>query len=180
MAPVYGRKEKVMKLIIRVLFAAGFILIGAASGFCEDLYYGGYDGTWDGKLKIFGFDLVTHSEELNSADDLDVRLQIKGTSARVFIQDDGKWSEVKSRQFRIVVDKTNAVIFATDSSSDVYDKTGSGGWVETWSFTLTHKDAATLYVAWTRSVNNYLRPPWRDRRGVPHIHGGFGEISRQQ
>jgi hypothetical protein len=166
-----------MKLVGRLLLSAALVLLSATFGYSEDLYYGGYDGMWQGSLKIHGLDLTTFDETQKSSSEMDFRLQIKGATVRVFTKGND-WDEVKNGQFRIVVHKTSAVVYAADSANDVYDKTGSGGWVESWNFSATHKDVDTIYVAWVRSVNNYLRPPWRERRGVPFFISGFGEMTR--
>jgi hypothetical protein len=41
-----------------------------------------------------------------------------------------------------------------------------------------HKDANTLYVVWTRLVNNYMRPPWSEKIAASFLFSGFGEVVR--
>ncbi|MBN1378012.1 MAG: hypothetical protein JXA04_02120 [Gammaproteobacteria bacterium] len=93
-----------------------------------------------------------------------IMLMINGTNVSVWSgrQDtDGNvsLSPVKQDSFKIVQHKTNAIVFAIDSSSDVFDTTGAGGWVETWNITLTKKGESSIYAYHVRSVNNYLIPP---------------------
>lgn len=158
-----------------MLFACAIIALAPTTAASEDLYYGGYDGVWRGKLKISMLDLKSGAPQPDPSD-LEFELQIRGNVVHVFSGADHE--EVKAGGFRIATHKTNAVIYTTDSANDVYDKTGVGGWVETWNFTATHKDTNTLYVSWVRAVNNYLRPPWRDRKGQPFVLSGFGELNR--
>ena len=161
---------------VRAFFTAAFLIAGSAFASGEDLYYGGFDGTWQGGLKPFDPDLVSQWRN-GDRSDINFRFQIKGSIARVFFQSDGAWIEAKNWQFRIAVHKTNAVIYAIDSSSDEYGKTDSGGWVETWNFTVTHKDENGLYATWTRCVNNYIRPPWGEQSGRAFCTSAFGEMS---
>ncbi|MGH7982695.1 MAG: hypothetical protein ACREFF_06055 [Candidatus Udaeobacter sp.] len=167
-----------MNVKYHFLLSVALVFLNTAIASTEDLYYGGYDGTWEGKLQGYRIDLATF--EQHSGGTMHVRLQIAGTQVRVFTKSGEDWSETKGKKFRMTIHKTNAVFYAIDSSSDVYDKTGSGGWVETWNFTATHKSVDTLYIAWIRSVNNYLRPPWQEKPGVPFMLSAFGEMSLVQ
>lgn len=85
-----------------------------------------------------------------------IRLVIQKNVAKVFLKYPGKWREIMPGQFNSKSHKTNAIVYAFNSSGDMYDKTGKGGWVETWNFTLTHKDKEILYGYFIKSVNNYL------------------------
>jgi hypothetical protein len=138
---------------------------------------GGFDGTWVGKLKTIpasSFDAQIGSGKEGDASEL--ALVVQGQAAKVYLRRDGKWSEVKPGAFRVEAHKTNATVTATDSSTDVYDKTGRGGWVETWSFVLTHKTATELYAAWWRAVNNYLEKP--GEKSARFFMGAFGELQK--
>jgi len=143
----------------------------------QDLYLGGFNGTWEGTLARRKLDLKTFALQ-GDPSEWRLRLVISGTTARVFYFDKqtNEWSEIKSNEFRIATHKTNAIVYATDSAEDVMDRTGSGGWVETWNFTLTHKDKDTLNVSLTQAVNNYLEPLTKDSARI--IYTGFGEILR--
>jgi hypothetical protein len=171
------REGKVIKLLLHILLSMTIVFLSTDVGLSEDLYYGGFDGAWEGKLKARALDLPTLDEKF--ATEFDLKLQIQDATVRVFAKPKGKdWEEAKKGEFRIAVHKTNAVIYASSSADDVYDKTGSGGWVETWNITATHKDANTLYVVWTRLVNNYMRPPWSEKIGASFLFSGFGEVVR--
>ncbi|GEM_PF-1808360 len=127
----------------------------------DDLYYGDFNGSWEGTLYLIGLDLpgfpYTLSTKEIDKNGGESKIVVSGQNVEVYYKWKGKWKEVKPGQFKINKHKTNAIIFAINSSSDVYDKTGSGGWVETWNFTLTYKDKNSVYVYVTRAVNNYMK-----------------------
>ena len=154
---------KVAALIVAVL-ALG---IGASAG--QD-YYGGFDGTWEGKLK----QLVSYPDpkQVSQVDLLERRLIISGDSVRVYSRQDGKWLESKPGAYRIFTHKTNAVIFATNSDA---------GWVETHNYTITHKGRDDLYVYFVRSVNNFELPAdHKNENGMDGrtFQARFGEMVR--
>jgi hypothetical protein len=112
------REGKVIKLLLHILLSMTIVFLSTGVGLSEDLYYGGFNGAWEGKLKARALDLPTFDEEFATEFDL-----------KLHIQDATVWDEIKKGEFRIAVHKTNAVIYASSSASDVYDKTGSGaGW----------------------------------------------------
>jgi hypothetical protein len=143
----------------------------------QDLYFGGFDGTWEGTIRARNIDLNSFESEGEVAE---ARYKFVVTGANVhvfaFIKSKNEWSELKPNIFQIVTNKTNAVIYAINSSQDVMDRTGSGGWVETHVYTVTHKDADHLYVYRTRAVNNYLISSDKDDARV--LAAGGGELSR--
>jgi hypothetical protein len=143
----------------------------------QDLYYGGFDGTWKGKIDFQRLDFKTPDKK-GSADERGLSIVISGGNVRVFIEIKNEMVEVKPGQFHLQTHKTNALIYAIDSSTDVLDKTGSGGWVEAWTYTVTHKDQDTLYVYFVRSVNNYLKSA--DKENARFFQGGFTEITRSK
>jgi hypothetical protein len=156
--------------------AAFLFLTGVQESCGEDLYFGGFNGTWEGAIPTRAIDQKTFDfkgEPLNWR----YRLIINGTTVHVFYKSENKsgWSEVKPNKFQAAIHKTNAIVYAIDSAGDVMDKTGSGGWVETWNFTLTHRDKDTLYVLFTRAVNNYLEPLTKDN--ARFIYAGAGQFS---
>lgn len=118
----------------------------------------GFDGAWAGVISVIDTSLYNPTplpDELGTAIDtmkLEIAIEIEGDAARVYIKNDNGWKEVKRGSFDIVVHKTNAVVAAIDSN---VAKDMSAGWVETWNFTLTHKDDKALYAYWVRAVNNY-------------------------
>jgi hypothetical protein len=162
-------------LIKVVAVALSILVAGAHLASAQDLYYGGYTGTWQGKLKAADLAVLDALVGVGKGE-AEIRLVIEGTNARVFVRGKDQWNEVKPGAFRAVVHKTNAVVYAIDSARDVEDKTGSGGWVETWNFTLTHKDKDSLYALVVRSVNNYLKPAGTD--GARFFVSVFGVMSR--
>jgi len=142
-----------------------------------DLYMGGFDGTWVGKLRTIApaaYDAAAGSGK--EGEEFEYAIVAAGQAAKVYLRSDGKWREVKPGIFRIAAHKTNATVIATDSARDVRDTTGNGGWVETWSFVLTHKTDATLYVVFWRAVNNYLKKP--DEKNARFFRGSFGEMQK--
>ena len=59
--------------------------------------------------------------------------------------------EVKPGSFGAAYHETNLIVAAMDSA---FAKDGRTGWVGTWNFTLTKKDADAVYAYWVRAVNN--------------------------
>ena len=151
-------------------------LAGVHGGQSQDLYFGGFNGTWEGTVSTRKMDLKTF-DFIGERSDRTIRLVIADATARVLLFNKSKnaWGEVKPTQFRIESHKTNAIVYAVNSSSDVMDQTGSGGWVETWNFTITHKDKDSVYVEFAQAINNYLVPPTKDI--ARFIHAGGGELS---
>jgi hypothetical protein len=169
-----------LALIVGVLFAVS----GAVARADDDPFMGGFDGRWQGEMAVIDMTPYDPGASAPSVKTRKVQIVINGASAHVFYFYDktNSWNEVKAGEFVLAVHKTNAVLYATDSSEDVYDKTGSGGWVETWNYTLTHKDRDSLYVTFVRAVNNYLEPPDK-KDDAGHREGrffvvAFGEMRR--
>ena len=108
----------------------------------EDLYYGGFNGTWVGRLQSITPDSSDYPSVLNAVNGkwgLEIKIVVDNQDVKVFRRPSQDWNEAKAGEFTISTHKTNAVIFATNSSEDIYDETGYGGWVETWNITLSHK-----------------------------------------
>ncbi len=139
---------------------------------------GGFNGTWVGKLRIVDPAAVDGTVGSGTAGkEYEYAVVVAGASAKVYSRKDGSWDEIKPGAFHVAAHKTNAIVYAIDSSTDVYDSSGSGGWVETWNFTVTHKNTTTLYAAWTRSVNNYLKKP--SDRAARFFVVAFGEMHQE-
>jgi hypothetical protein len=168
---------------IKTIMCALAILCGI--GTCaiaqdDDLYYGGFDGRWEGAMAhvpLQQFDVPN----VNYAP-VEYAFSITGQDVKVYEKLNGVWQERKLGGFRLVQFKTNAIIVSITASSDIKDQTGSGGWVETLNFTITHKDRDGLYVSLTRAVNNYLHA-YDDKSadGVPlgrFVNVLYGEMDR--
>lgn len=150
----------------------------APTGAEDALYMGGFNGTWVGKLRVVDPAAVDSTVGAGTAGkEFEYAIVVSGTSAKTYFRKDGSWEEIKPGAFHVAAHKTNAIVYAIDSASDVYDSSGSGGWVETWNFTLTHKNSTMLYVAWTRSVNNYLKKP--SEHGARFFIVAFGEMHQE-
>ncbi|HEY9035564.1 MAG TPA: hypothetical protein VIM96_02520 [Pseudomonadales bacterium] len=135
-------------------------LVNNNSGTSNAIYLGGFDGTWEGRLEPISPNEYPF-KHIDSGS-WHLKLAIVNGEVSVFSRDpknSAGWRSVMPGKFSITEHKTNAVVFAMASATDVLDKTGSGGWVETWNITLTKKDKASLYVVHTRAVNNYLQKP---------------------
>ncbi len=152
-------------MLLRSLSLA--VLLGAAPAAAGDTIQ--LNGVWDGKvtyLKGTG-PLVGHLEG-----DRALRLEIQGDQVHVFFGSDAaRMREVKANEFRIAPYMTNAVIFVSDSGSD-----REGTWVESWTITVTLKDANTMLADYSRVVNNLALPVTSDH-GKFAIQA-FGELKR--
>lgn len=164
------------------------VLCLPSSGFAaDDLFMGGFDGIWEGTLKWVNPKQMDQSKILSSDwiakhEGMQIRLVIQKNVAKVFLKYPGKWREIMPGQFISKSHKTNAIVYAFNSSGDIYDKTGKGGWVETWNFTLTHKDKEILYGYFIKSVNNYLLSyDSKDEKGTiigRFYRSAFGELKK--
>lgn len=124
----------------------------------EDLFFGGFDGRWEGTLTAIPAEQYDQDHGVTVPPN-QYAFYVLGKKVRVYYKNkENEWQESKPGAFQIVTHKTNALIFVITSSQDVMDKTGSGGWVESQTFTITHKDKKQLLVAMTQTVNNYLLP----------------------
>jgi hypothetical protein len=107
-----------------------------------------FDGVWEGAIY---FDKEAFLSATGTPDTgVKYRLEISGPVVRAFLEEDGKFVELKPGLFHIAPVETNAVIFATEASPD--------SWVESVVFTVTQKDARTLLVQLARVVNNRTLP----------------------
>jgi hypothetical protein len=144
-------------MVKRFLLAAIFSIVGSVAAFSQtDLYKSGFDGRWEGTLKYVSPESYdkTHG---NVPSNTEFAFTVNGKSAKVFYRlDTGEWHEAKPGTFSFVAYKTNAIILSMNS-----DGIGGnpGSWVETWNFTITHKDNDSLYVIFSRAVNNFREEP---------------------
>lgn len=177
------------KLSLQLFFLTIMFLIHHSVLADEDLYYGGFNGSWIGKLELQNPDSNNYPYVLYRFEDKkkytvgqELKIDINNENVRVFEKKGDQWDEVKTGQFNIYNHKTDAVIFAMTSSLDVYDKTGRGGWVETWNFVLSHKDKETIFIHFVRSVNNYLFPYNKKNEQGEYIGrfliSSFGELKK--
>jgi hypothetical protein len=153
--------------ILKSLFLAILLLLPLPAIAADDPYYGGFDGRWEGTLRFVPAE--AYDPEIGYAtESARYAFAIKGDTVSVYSNDGTGWEESMPGNFRIAMHKTNGVIFAHHSSID--DKSGKTyGWVETWNFTFTHKDENSLYVLFTRAVNNL---------GVPYDYRAQGARGR--
>jgi hypothetical protein len=119
-------------------------------------FYNGFEGRWDGDFRRIPsqvFDPKLPNEN-DSRVLTGISFEISGSSVKVFAKyPNVDWLEVKRGTFHILIGGTNAVIASITAGSDP-----EGGWVETWNFTVTHKERDSLQVVWTRAVNNFNMP----------------------
>lgn len=136
--------------------------------------FGGFDGVWEGRL-YYGKNLLYPFETYPK--DLRIKIAIKSDKVNVYLFSNDEWDEITPGLFRIETHKSNAVIFALNSSKDV---PGRGGWVETWNFTLTHRDNESAHVFFVRAVNNYLLKPdhREDNKAGRFIYSYNGTLNR--
>jgi hypothetical protein len=105
---------------MKSMIAGALITLFSLSGVCrcqtQDLYFGGFDGTWEGRLAGGTLDLKTFDFAVPRSD-LTYRIVVAGATVHVLFIDKSKneVSEVKQDEFRIVSDKTNAVIYTMDN-----------------------------------------------------------------
>ncbi len=152
---------------------AGALAILAASGLqAQDFRYEGFDGTWVGSLHVVDAAAIDSPiAEGKAGQALDFAIVVAGDTAKVYSRPRGKWDEVMPG-FQIGSHSTNAIVFATGSGK----YSDGGGWVESWTFTLTHRDRDSLYAAVWRVVNNYSKPP--DQKGARVAVALFGEFRK--
>lgn len=122
-------------------------------------FYNGWIGRWEGQLHPTStqpFSPLSPEEatEAAASPGTPFAFSITADSAKVYTKaKDGSWSEVKAGNFHLLTAATNAILFAM--TADLNTSTKTGGWVETWNFTITHKERDSLDVVWTRAVNNF-------------------------
>jgi hypothetical protein len=139
-----------------------------------------FDGAWSGTVKLI--DPNTYNPVPVVTDpskpwqDLELAIEIEGQTARVYVRNNDKLTEVKPGAFGAATHRTNAIVAASDSAL-APDQTA--GWVETWNLTLTHKDDDALYVFWMRAANNYHLPAMSNE-SARFFAVGSGELTRTE
>lgn len=140
----------------------------------QEIYHREFDGIWQGVF--YGNENFEYPRFGGNAI-INLRVEIAGDKVKVLNSWRGKYRETKAGKFKIVIHKSNAIIYAIDSSKDIHDKTGSGGWVETWNITLTHGTTGSLYGTHVRAVNNYLLSPLsKTRSGLMSFSGVLKKV----
>lgn len=113
------------------------------------------DGQWEGRLRMrepFASPDLTKSPV---SEDVSLRVVIDKGTPKVFVLDDGEWSEVMPNDLTIMRYRSNAIITGFQASG-----TENNGWVETWSILITVKNDDEVVAEWGRIVNN-LNPSAR-------------------
>lgn len=103
------------------------------------------DGAWEGSLAM------VHGAGLGERDypPQTWRFVIAGDTARAFLLRDGKTQEIKPGKFRLLRERSNAVMTAVDSGKDK-----DGEWIETEAFELLQRSPEEVLVTFAGAVNN--------------------------
>jgi hypothetical protein len=124
-------------------------------------FYNGFIGRWEGDFQPIPSQVFFPSPPNAPATNAEnppitqVAFSISASSMQVYIRPvGGVWREINPGSWRGTMGRTNAVIFSITSGTD----SDGDGWVETWNFTITHKERDSLDVVMTRAVNNYNKP----------------------
>jgi hypothetical protein len=124
------------------------------------------DGTWQGTIH---FDKEAFLADTSTpAAGVRFRIEIHDVVVRVFIEENGTFTEAKPGMFHIAPVAANAIIFATQQGNDA--------WLESWCFVVTAKSRDLMIVEYTRLVNNYTMS--HDEKGADFATRGAGEFSR--
>jgi hypothetical protein len=129
------------------------------------------NGLWQG---VINFDKEAFlSQNGTPAEGRAYRIAIDGEDVHLFLAHDGGFFENAEGAVHIAQVKSNAVIYATafspPSADGVY-------WVETWTFTVTLKDADTLLAEYVRVVHNVGVPAGAE--SASFATRGAGEFKR--
>ena len=113
------------------------------------------DGDWFGHLEIRK-PYTSASPVIKKIDKapLVLTVSIRAKSVRVFMYQDGDWSEAMRGKWVLVRRGPTAVAYATNSSDS-----NKSGWVETWTLTMTASHDKVLATEWSRVVNNLNANP---------------------
>lgn len=149
-------------------------------------FYNGFDGRWEGAFKREPsqvFDPLFPTEapaDPTNPPVTNTAFTINKNSAQVYLKDGAFWNEIKAGGFRFLASGTNAVLFSITGN---VSNTPTGSWVETWNFTITHKDRDSLQVVVVRAVNNFTHPSdYLSENGKTpgrFFHQLYGEMTRQ-
>lgn len=124
------------------------------------------NGEWRGVLHPL------HGINLDPRDwNLELKISIHGNKPAVFIRRGKQWQEVKAGKFKLVQQKTNAIIHSIDSG---------GGWVETWVFSLSRHDRDNINVYGNRIINNFKQAADASSRITYGATGRFQRIYERQ
>jgi hypothetical protein len=125
------------------------------------------DGTWQGSLTVAS--VVTPAP--TKPETFDLRVEIKGESARVWFKPEKDWVNVP-RAFRVARLRTNAVVTSIESGKDE-----DGIWVETWSIAVAQKSDDTALATYSRLVNNEDLPVSSEHKAF--AFAATGELKRE-
>lgn len=179
----------VIRAIRPLVLAVSFVITGTAACYAQAqntgprnlASYGGFEGRWEGVLRFTPSQVFNPQSVIPSPDPSDaskvpepnLAFSITKDAAKVYQKSNNNWTEIKAGSFRIVSGATNAILFAITAGTD-----SDGGWVETWNYTITHKERDTIYVVKTRAVNNYNKPAdYLEKRDGGTAVGRFFSIS---
>jgi hypothetical protein len=164
-----------MQFFIKLAVVAMLLTPAMAQAQDDDLF-GGFDGRWEGFLNFAPAEAFDRDHGYQTASGK-YAIAINGAAVSVYIREGTEWKEADPGAFRIVPYKTNAVVFAHGAALG-QEGGKAAGWVETWNFTITHKDTQTLYVALIRSINNVQMGPNDKADGTSgrFFTMGFGEF----
>ena len=128
------------------------------------------DGQWEGRLRMREPFASPDLAKPPVSEDIVLRIVIGADTPKVFMLDDGKWSDVMPNDLTIMRYRSNAVITGFQASGAEHN-----GWVETWSILITVKNDDEVVAEWGRIVNN-LNP----RAGVSPTFsmGAAGQMHR--
>jgi hypothetical protein len=137
---------------------------------------GDFDGRWEGTVKFIPPEAYD-ADHGYSAAPASFAFSIDGKNVRVsYKTETGEWRDFQA-PYGIATYKTNAVIISIHSNAT---QTNAGDWVETMSFTITHKDKDSLYIIFSRAVDNFRKPPdFNEEDAKGRFFGiAFGEFKR--
>ena len=122
----------------------------------HELFANVFEGNWIGELQPIGSANVPFIAQDST---VTIRLRIRQGQAELFYLKDTDWSPNHPTRYALDIKGPNAVIFMQSLAADIMDKTGYGGWAESWVLLLTKKDDDAVYVSMQRAVSNYLKKP---------------------
>jgi len=153
-----------MRNVYKAILLAAFVLVWeSATADAQKRnpdFYNGFIGRWEGDFRPVPSQVFSPRPPDAPAPNTEnppvtqMAFSISASSVQVYTRPvNGTWHEIKSGNWRMLTGLTNAVVFSITSGEDA-----DGGWVETWNYTITHKERDSLQVVMTRAVNNFNKP----------------------